>query len=126
MCEKKNNGCRSRQGDSLARELIQKTELKEVMGRPPEGMTQEKFVAGVFTKLVRKAAMEAVKEEIEMLNDLIESADTTDEKVKVIKELADLKLRAIGIVLASMGARGAPQRLEPKAKTKKRQKNKNS
>jgi hypothetical protein len=69
-------------------------------------------VMPVVVKVAKAAAMESIKEELELYRGLVTDAENVDDRLKVIRELSDLKLRSIGLVLAGMRQAGG-QRQEP-------------
>jgi len=82
-------------------ERVEKTELVEV-NKPGAKAGRDAATMALVTKIAKAAAMQTISEEVKLYQGLIADAETQDEKLKIIRELSDLKLRAVGIVLDSM------------------------
>jgi len=103
-------------------EAVEKTDLVET-DEAPKAVSQER-IFGMVAAMAKAAAMEAIQEEIELYRGLVADTEDTDARLKIIRELSDLKLRSVGIVLAGMRQRGAvrfpgePGAVPPKGKSR--------
>jgi len=96
-------------------EKMEKTELREVEEAPAAQRTVDRGqLMTVIAQMAKVTALEMLKEEIELFKGLVADAPTQGEKVALIREMADLKLHAAGVVLAGMRSRGQIQ-LDPAA-----------
>ena len=86
-------------------ESMEKTELVETDKAPKTPMEERIF--SIVASMAKTAAMKTIKEELELYQGLIEDAKSTDERLKIIREVSDLKLRATGTVMAAMLKGGA-------------------
>ena len=93
---------RSSDLDSLAREELKKTELKEVPHVPEGARVKTMDPSGILVKMAKRAAMETISEEVALFKKLVEETDDVNQKLEFIERLANLKLRAVGIVLGGM------------------------
>jgi hypothetical protein len=90
---------------------LEKTELAEIgQGKVmPTGNLLE-----LVAEMARKTALAMIQDEIALYRGLIEDTESVEDKLKIVRELSDLKLRSAGIVLANMQRSGAVRL--PKAK----------
>lgn len=101
MQEKKSDDDRSSDNRDLTREL-KKTELKEVPNTPVVAQDRKPDAGSFLVQVAKRAAMEAIGEEVAMFKKLIEETEDVSQKLTLIERLAALKLRAVGIVIGGM------------------------
>lgn len=102
-------------GKKCSVEELKKTELEETDKKPPRIVSTEE-VMELISRMAKSAAMKTIQDELQLFKGLISEAETTDEKLKIIREISDLKLRATGIVLANMKKSGVVQFPKPPVK----------
>ncbi|MCP4569008.1 MAG: hypothetical protein GY841_15650 [FCB group bacterium] len=87
-------------------EIVHKTSLKEVTKKDSDKKMDTNQVLGIMAELAKRAALTMIQDELELYKGLIDDAEMTDEKLKIIREVADLKLRSVGVCLAGMRMTG--------------------
>ncbi len=89
---------------------MKKTELEEVSEAPsPHVPPTVPDIIPMVVKIAKAAAMESIKEEVDLYRGLVADAETVDDRLKIVREISDLKLRSTGLVLAGMRQAGGGQ-----------------
>jgi hypothetical protein len=99
MCDDRKKAGALHEVETLAREDLAKTELREIHGGARVG-TPDPF--GVLAKVAKRVAMETIREEILLYQSIINEAQGDSAKLDLIDRLARLKLGAVGIVIGGM------------------------